>query len=84
MTHTQYVNRLRIDEAQALLRTSEQTITDIALAVGFTNHTHFYRVFQQLVGCSPSVYRTQIDESAVLMAQPSPDGLCLLTDEPMR
>ncbi len=76
VTHTHYVNRLRIAEAQSLLRDTDRAITDIALAVGFTNYTHFYRVFQQQAGCSPSEYRTRNDESPAPTTQPFTDERC--------
>lgn len=38
-------------------RCAQRSITDIALASGFTSPTHFSRVFRSHVGMSPSEYR---------------------------
>jgi AraC-like DNA-binding protein len=53
----EFRNRLRIDRAAELLRSSDKAITTIALECGFTNLTHFHRVFVRSRGRSPSVFR---------------------------
>jgi len=53
----EFLNRLRIQHAQALLRASDETITAIARQVGFNDSAYFSRVFRKLAGCSPSAYR---------------------------
>ncbi len=53
----EFLNRLRIQHAQALLRASDETITAIACRVGFNDSAYFSRVFRKLTGCSPSAYR---------------------------
>ncbi|MFB3904002.1 MAG: PocR ligand-binding domain-containing protein [Acidobacteriota bacterium] len=55
----EYVQRLRVEETTKLLRTSRQTVTEIACSVGFNNISHFNRVFRKLVGCSPTEYRSR-------------------------
>jgi AraC family transcriptional regulator of adaptative response / methylphosphotriester-DNA alkyltransferase methyltransferase len=55
----QYLNRIRVEEAQRLLADSGRTITDICFAVGFSGLTPFYRTFRQVTGLSPRVYRNQ-------------------------
>jgi AraC family L-rhamnose operon transcriptional activator RhaR/AraC family L-rhamnose operon regulatory protein RhaS len=52
-----YVSRLRIDEACALLRDSDKTVTQIAFLVGFEDSAYFARAFKRAVGLSPSAYR---------------------------
>jgi AraC-like DNA-binding protein len=52
-----YVNFQRIDLATRLLRTGNQSITEIAFAVGFGTHQHFCRVFRRTHGVSPGEYR---------------------------
>ena len=54
----QYLNRLRIGEAQSLLMTTNQSITQIAIAVGYENITYFSLAFTKATGISPSAYRT--------------------------
>lgn len=53
----EYLNNVRVKEAKKLLCNQALTIQDIASAVGFHSSTHFGRVFKQIAGCSPSVYK---------------------------
>lgn len=41
----------------ALLRTTDRSVTDICLEVGFTSLGTFSRTFSAIVGQSPSSYR---------------------------
>ncbi len=52
-----YLNRYRINQAQALLATSRQSVTAIALGCGFSGVNYFSRVFRQETGLSPLAYR---------------------------
>lgn len=52
-----YLNGYRIYQAKRLLQESTQTITEIALAVGFSDSGYFTRVFKREVGISPQAYR---------------------------
>lgn len=54
--HT-YVTRLRIERAQELLRTSENSIAAIARQVGFASRSHFAGTFLRLTGVSPHMFR---------------------------
>lgn len=51
-----YLNRYRVNRAKALLERGGQSLTEIALEVGFSSSTYFSRVFRQEVGISPSEY----------------------------
>ena len=53
----QYRNRLRIKRAAELLKTTDKSVTTVALDCGFTNLTHFHRVFTRTHGKSPTEYR---------------------------
>ena len=53
----EYVLRVRISAGRSLLETSDRTIADIALAVGFYDHSHFTRTFRRMMSCSPKQYR---------------------------
>jgi transcriptional regulator GlxA family with amidase domain len=52
-----WLQRYRIKQSQALLQAGELSITDIALAVGFADGTHFGRLFQRETGVTPSAWR---------------------------
>jgi AraC family transcriptional regulator, exoenzyme S synthesis regulatory protein ExsA len=47
----------RLEHASRLLLNSEKSITDIVMESGFTNITHFDRVFKNQFGLSPLQYR---------------------------
>lgn len=57
MTPVAYLNRFRVNQAKTLLLESDKTITEIALAVGFSDSGYFSRVFRQKVGQSPEAFR---------------------------
>lgn len=57
MSLPSYLNSIRVDRAEELIRTSDQTMLDIALECGFTNVRTFNRAFRQLRGCAPSSLR---------------------------
>lgn len=57
MAPHQYLTRCRIDRAKQLLLTTQLTITEIAFAVGFNNHSSFTRLFRQSVGLTPKQFR---------------------------
>ena len=56
-TPYEYLLRVRIAAARALLENSERTIADIACETGFYDHSHFTRTFKRIVGISPGRYR---------------------------
>lgn len=53
----QYLNRRRIGEAQSLLMTTNYSITQIALLVGYENTNYFSTVFSKMSGITPTQYR---------------------------
>src|SRR5262249_14284680 len=56
-TMGEYVHNLRIQAACEELENPERPLTEIALATGFADHSHFCRVFKSRIGCSPSRFR---------------------------
>jgi AraC-like DNA-binding protein len=52
-----YIVRYRLLQARELLENTDLQITQIALAVGFSESAHFTRTFQREVGVSPRAYR---------------------------
>ena len=53
-----YLARYRIAKACYALRTSDESITDIAISVGFDDPGYFSKVFRNEVGMSPREYRS--------------------------
>ena len=52
-----YLNRCRVNQAKELLSAGDMTVTEIAMAVGFSDSSYFSKVFRREVGESPSQYR---------------------------
>jgi transcriptional regulator GlxA family with amidase domain len=58
-TPHRYLQRRRIERATALLRDTEDPVTEVCLAVGFSSLGTFSRTFSALLGVSPSGYRAR-------------------------
>ncbi len=56
-TFTEYLNGIRISKAQEMLKLTDKRVIDICFEVGFHNVNHFNRIFKQITGISPVVYR---------------------------
>ncbi|WP_309119891.1 response regulator [Paenibacillus sp.] len=52
-----FLNRLRLEEAKTLLRDTPMKASDIALKIGYSDSNYFFRKFKQSVGLSPTDYR---------------------------
>jgi AraC-like DNA-binding protein len=52
-----YLIQLRITRAAALLRTTDEPVTEIAFRLGFNDSNYFIRQFTKLMGCPPRRYR---------------------------
>lgn len=48
-----------LNEAKRLLTETDSSISSIVTALGFTNRTHFYRMFKENTGLLPNEYRKQ-------------------------
>lgn len=57
MSYVAYLNRIRVNQAEHLLRSTDKSILDIALECGFSNIRTFNRVFKQLKERTPSELR---------------------------
>lgn len=54
-----YVQQYRIQVAGKLLLETQDSILDIGLATGFTNPSHFCKVFRAHMHCSPAKFRKE-------------------------
>ncbi|MEW6179899.1 MAG: substrate-binding domain-containing protein [Chloroflexota bacterium] len=57
ITPLTYLRRYRIKQACDLLLTTDQTITQIAVSVGFSDNAHFTHTFIREMGLSPRAFR---------------------------
>jgi AraC-like DNA-binding protein len=57
-TPHRYLQRRRVERSMFLLRETDRTVTDVCLDVGFTSLGTFSRTFREIVGETPSGYRT--------------------------
>lgn len=59
VTFTEYVNQLKINYARRMLAQSSVLVADLAVQLGFQNHSYFSKIFQQYTGTTPNLYRRQ-------------------------
>jgi DNA-binding response OmpR family regulator len=57
ITPMAYINRYRVKRAKMLLEQGNMNITEVALAVGFSDGSYFNRVFRKEVGLTPGAYQ---------------------------
>lgn len=62
---SQYVNRYRIEDAKQLLAATTRKVDVVGQLVGFRTPSVFYRIFQQMEGCSPGQYRQRARRRAL-------------------
>ena len=55
-----HLSEVRITKAKELLKNSNIAIKDVSMQVGYYNAKHFAKVFQKIVGVTPSVYQTGV------------------------
>ncbi|EKY05910.1 transcriptional regulator, AraC family [Neisseria sp. oral taxon 020 str. F0370] len=56
-----FVNRIRLQQAAAMLKQSADSVLAVALACGFGSETHFGKAFKKAYGLTPGQYRKQAD-----------------------
>ena len=57
-TPHRYLQRRRVERAMFMLRETHRSVSEICLDVGFTSLGTFGRTFREIVGESPTSYRT--------------------------
>jgi len=57
---TDFVARLRVEKAKALVETPNRRITEVAADCGFGSLPHFERIFKRHTGQSPKAYRAAL------------------------
>ena len=56
----EYIRKLRIEKAIELMKASSYSLTEIAYLTGFSDQSHFTRIFKKYTGHNPSGYRKKI------------------------
>lgn len=56
---SKYLVGVRIENAEKLIRSSDQSIFDISLEVGFNDYSYFSKAFKDVYGLSPKDYRNK-------------------------
>ena len=54
-----YAKKIRIDRAKVLLTTTDVSILDLSVSLGFYDQSHFSKTFKKFTGVSPSKYRNE-------------------------
>jgi two-component system response regulator YesN len=62
-TFVSYVNRVRVEKAEALLVSTDKTIAEIGLEAGFKDQSYFGQVFRKLVNLTPREYRSGLQQN---------------------
>jgi AraC-like DNA-binding protein len=75
-----YLMTRRIERAKALLRRGDLTVTEVCMAVGCTSLGSFSARFTEVVGESPSAYRSRDHRAAARI----PSCVALLRTRPTR
>jgi AraC-like DNA-binding protein len=73
-----YLSRRRVERAKDLLVHANLTVTEVCMVVGFSSLGSFSRRFRELVGCSPTEFRSKSTPAAIpgciVMAWARPKG----------
>ena len=56
MTVIRYINAVRIEHAVRLFKAENATVSTVAEAVGFGNHSYFCKMFSRITGVTPSEF----------------------------
>ena len=60
----EYINKLRLEKAMALISNTSLSFSEIADQVGFTTPSYFSTAFKQYTGLTPTQYRKKVNEKA--------------------
>jgi hypothetical protein len=59
----EYIRKLRIDKAIGLLEDTAHSLSEIAYLTGFSDQSHFTRIFKKQTGLNPLAYRKNLEKS---------------------
>ena len=58
----EYIRKMRIEKAIELLKEPQYSLTEIAYLTGFSDQSHFNRIFKKYTGAQPSAYRKSLQK----------------------
>lgn len=58
----EHLCRIRVEESKRLLLSSDYSLTEIAVTMGFTDQSHYCKIFKRIVGMPPGQYRSMLVE----------------------
>lgn len=67
----EYLRRVRIERSKSILQTRDSTIAEVAARLGFSDQSHFTRIFGRLVGVSPGSFARNEDWDTHAVAKSS-------------
>jgi hypothetical protein len=60
LTFGDYIRKMRIEKAIHFMQTNDYSLTEIAYLTGFSDQSHFNRIFKKQMGENPSSYKKAI------------------------
>jgi AraC-like DNA-binding protein len=63
LTFGDYIRKLRIEKAVNYLQTSDYSMSEIAYLTGFSDQSHFNRIFKKFTGKTPLQYKKERDKN---------------------
>lgn len=55
----EHLNRVRVEESKQLLLSTDYSLADIAIAIGFPDQSYFCKIFKKIVGLTPGKFRAR-------------------------
>lgn len=64
LTFGEYIRKLRIEKAIQLIAASKYSLTEIAYLSGFSDQSHFTRIFRKHTGKNPSSFKKNLEKKS--------------------
>lgn len=58
-TYSQFVNQIRVEKSKELIVSTNLSLLDIALSVGYNNQNYYNMAFKKITGLTPLRYRNK-------------------------
>ena len=58
---SQYIQKMRMQEACRLLHKTDRTVNEICLRVGYEQPSYFHKTFKRITGFTPKCYREEVE-----------------------